>query len=85
MPWSQFVRSVAQATRNGPVLVTRRGKPCCMAVGFPKALQVLTEGERMAALVAMGEQDIAAGKTMPQARAIVSVRSKVKRSTRRTR
>jgi hypothetical protein len=56
-----------------------------MAFGFPDALQVLTEDERTAALVAMGEQDIAAGKTMPQARAIASVRSQLKRSTRRMR
>jgi hypothetical protein len=76
--WSAFSRNIATLAKRGPLLVTRHGKPACICLGIPKGGTPMGDAQAMLLLVAMGEADVAAGRTIPQAQVMKDLKQRLR-------
>jgi hypothetical protein len=79
MSWSTFAKRMQASVQRAPIVVTKRGKPAFVCLGLPTDKTRLGEAKAMIALLAMGELDIMAGRTIPHRQVIRDMRARLKR------
>jgi hypothetical protein len=79
VPWSTFTRQILKLVKHAPFLVTRHGKPACLCIGLPTTKNRLSDAKAMIALLAMGELDVRANRTVPHEQVIAAAKARIRR------